>query len=89
MVGHEAIAQATPTAALRDTSEEDEIRRSVSVVDPDLPAVVAAGEDVLNGARDVLARLSRHTRRRRRPGALAPSRGQTPYSNNTEGVRPL
>jgi ferredoxin len=72
VIRHEAIRQAQPPLPPDDLPEDYQVGVTVDVVEVDVAAVIAAGEDMVNAARDLLARLSRHVRNSEQPPKLAP-----------------
>ena len=78
MVVHEAEGEAVPSVSPHRLPEQDQVDRSVMVVEIDVLLRIAPGVHVMDGAREVFARLARHTLRRRSPPLFAPEGGQTP-----------
>src|SRR5207248_9356138 len=78
MVVHQAVGQATPFKLLGDRSPDRQVPEAIVVVEEDRLAAIAAGEYVIDPARNQLTRSPRHGGERPPHTTSRPHRGQTP-----------
>jgi hypothetical protein len=90
MVWHQAIGETPPPLTTRHATEHQEIDPAIKVIHKDVAAIIAAGEDMLDGILELLTRPPWHTRSsERRPRLAPPQKGSDPLSaNDSRGQTP-